>query len=406
MNTFFKKPFGYKEAFLFSFIFPVIGFFSEILSESNGILIPKAPYNIHIILGIIILIVFTHLFLVKLYFFKWLSTAPIAIANICCTAFLVLLMAIIPQLQNNPSGLVKILGLSHMSKNWALILSGFFLLYTLGLVILRRFQKFNVKNIVFFLNHAGLWIIIAVAGLGSGDLSRLSIYVWENSQPEWRAGDGKNSYELPIAIKLIDFEIDEFNPELALVENATGNVIIDEDNKIQMIENGGIYYLHEFKIIVEDFYELAMRIDTNYIEFYDVGATPAAKIAVYDKYDNLIVRDWISAENYMMSPKLVWASNKYSIGLLPPEPKKFSSKVELFAQDGTKKEAVIEVNKPVNFKGWKIYQLSYDESKGRWSEVSVLELVRDPWIPVVYVGVFMVLFGAIYLFWIGKKSKE
>jgi len=402
----FKKPYGYIEAFIVASIFPLIGFIIEFFSKSNGIVIPAAPYNIHIILVIIVLILFVHLFLTKYVFFKWLSSPPVAISSIAVTTALVLIMAVVPQLQQHPQGIVKTLGLSYMSKNWALILSGFFLLISLGLVTLRRLTKFSVKNLVFFLNHAGLWIIIAVAGLGSGDLSRLTMYVWENSDPEWRAEDGIEVYELPIAIKLIDFKIENFNPEIALVETTTGNIIVDDKNKVQMIEDGGEYYLHDFKIVIEEFYELAMRVDTNYIEFYDVGATPAAQIAVYNKNGDLIVRDWISAENYMMSPKLVWASNQYAIALLPPSPKKYSSKVVLYAQDGTTKEVDIQVNKPVKFKGWKIYQLSYDESKGLWSELSVIELVRDPWIPVVYVGIFMVLAGAIYLFWIGKKEKE
>lgn len=402
----FKKPFGFKATFVFVSIFPIIGFIIEIISPKNGVTIPSAPYNIHILLGIIALIAATYIFYSKKFVFKWLSSVPIAISVLTYTTLLVLIMAFVPQHNETPTGIVKLLGLNYMSKNWSLILTGFFLLYSLGLVIIKRLTKFTIKNVVFFLNHAGLWIIIAVAGIGSGDLARLSMYVWENSQPEWRAQDEDNIYDLPIAIKLIDFEIEEFNPEIALVENATGNVIVDDENKLQMIEEGGVYFLNDFKIEVEEFYKLAMRIDTNYVEFYDVGATPAAKIAVYDNNDNLIQKDWISAENYMMSPKLVWASNKYSIGLLPPEPKKYSSKVELFAKDGTKLETTIEVNKPIKFKGWKIYQLSYDETKGRWSELSVLELVRDPWIPVVYVGIFMVLIGAIYLFWIGKKEKK
>jgi len=405
-NNQIKKKSGYKQAFLFSALFPILGFIVQLINNGQGAKIPASPTNIHFILGLIIIIIFTHLFLTKYRFFKWISTVPVAVSIITYTTILVLIMALFPQNVQKTSAIVKALGLSQMSGNWALVLSAVFLLYSLGLVILRRFTKFTLKNVVFFLNHLGLWIVIVAASFGSSDLVRLKMYIYENSQPEWRAEDGKNAYDLPIAIKLIDFEIEEFNPEIALVENATGNVIIDDENKIQMIQKGGTYYLHKFRIEIEEFYELAMRIDTNYVKFYDVGATPAAKIAVFDKNDNLIARDWISAGNYMMSPKLVWASNKYSIGLLPPEPKKYSSKVQLFAKDGTKQEATIEVNKPVKFKGWKIYQLSYDETKGRWSELSVLELVRDPWIPVVYVGIFMVLAGAIYLFWIGKKEKQ
>ena len=45
-----------------------------------------------------------------------------------------------------------------------------------------------------------------------------------------------------------------------------------------------------------------------------------------------------------------------------------------------------------------IYQLSYDETKGKWSRMSVFELVRDPWLPIVYTGILMMIAGAIGLF--------
>ena len=81
------------------------------------------------------------------------------------------------------------------------------------------------------------------------------------------------------------------------------------------------------------------------------------------------------------------------------EPKRFVSNVNAFAKSGEMvKEVDIEVNKPLEFDGWKIYQLSYDETKGRWSDISVLELVRDPWLPFVYAGIFMLLAGALIMF--------
>lgn len=38
--------------------------------------------------------------------------------------------------------------------------------------------------------------------------------------------------------------------------------------------------------------------------------------------------------------------------------------------------SIVEVNKPLSMGGWKIYQLSYDETKGKWSRLSIFELVK------------------------------
>ena len=40
---------------------------------------------------------------------------------------------------------------------------------------------------------------------------------------------------------------------------------------------------------------------------------------------------------------------------------------------------------------------------GKWSNLSVLELVKDPWLPLIYIGIFMMIAGAFYMFWMGNK---
>ena len=88
------------------------------------------------------------------------------------------------------------------------------------------------------------------------------------------------------------------------------------------------------------------------------------------------------------------------------EPQRFASKVKVYTQEGTITEDTIEVNRPMEIEGWKIYQLSYDESKGGWSDISIFELVRDPWLPVVYTGIVMMMLGAVCLFVNAQKRKE
>ena len=76
----------------------------------------------------------------------------------------------------------------------------------------------------------------------------------------------------------------------------------------------------------------------------------------------------------------------------------FMSDVTVHTKSGIAVRDTIRVNKPLSVSGWKIYQYSYDEAKGAMSEISVFELVRDPWLPYVYLGIFMMLAGAVWLF--------
>lgn len=70
-------------------------------------------------------------------------------------------------------------------------------------------------------------------------------------------------------------------------------------------------------------------------------------------------------------------------------PRLFRSEVHF---DG--KPAVVEVNAPARCGGYRFYQAGYDERHGSYT---VLEVVRNPWIAVVWTGAAMLAAGALIL---------
>lgn len=87
-------------------------------------------------------------------------------------------------------------------------------------------------------------------------------------------------------------------------------------------------------------------------------------------------------------------------------PKRFASDVVVTSKSGKEIPGVIEVNKPMEVDGWKMYQYGYDEEAGTESTVSILQLVKDPWLPFVYAGIFMMLAGAFLMMIVGFKREE
>ena len=79
------------------------------------------------------------------------------------------------------------------------------------------------------------------------------------------------------------------------------------------------------------------------------------------------------------------------------KPKRFASDVHILTKTGQDIRTTIDVNKPVTVDGWKIYQFGFDTQMGAMSDTSVLELVSDPWLPLVYAGIYMMLGGAVCL---------
>jgi cytochrome c biogenesis factor len=87
-------------------------------------------------------------------------------------------------------------------------------------------------------------------------------------------------------------------------------------------------------------------------------------------------------------------------------PRRFASKIEILTQEGKKYHATVDVNKPAEVEGWKIYQYGYDTQAGAQSNISILELVSDPWLPYVYIGIFLMLGGGLLMFITGMRRKE
>ena len=87
-------------------------------------------------------------------------------------------------------------------------------------------------------------------------------------------------------------------------------------------------------------------------------------------------------------------------------PRRFASEIQILTQSGKNIETTVDVNKPVEVEGWKIYQYGYDTAMGAQSNTSVLELVSDPWLPLVYTGIYMMLGGAVTMFIFGGRRKK
>ena len=86
-------------------------------------------------------------------------------------------------------------------------------------------------------------------------------------------------------------------------------------------------------------------------------------------------------------------------------PKRFASEIQILTKSGKNIETTVDVNKPVEVEGWKIYQYGYDTQMGAMSQISILELVSDPWLPLVYTGIYMMLAGAVCMFILGGRKR-
>ena len=397
-----ENPWGYVESFFIGFGLMITGFFLEVFVASDTPFTVAYPYNIIFLIGYVALLVVLYKWFSNTQVIRWLTKVPASISSISLVTLLVMIMGIIPQVASE-SNFVNNLGLNKITSNWAFLLILFQFLTCLGLISIKRIAQFKWSNVGFILNHVGLFLALTAGMLGTGDLQRLSINTYEG-KPSWIAIDAqKNQVELPFAFYLKDFIIDEYHPKLALVDNKTGTIAQNNGKNLYLIVKGETYYFQNFEVTVDEYLETSGRIGNRYHFVNELGAPPSAKITVKNTTNDSIQNAWISSGSFSHPYESLKISDAYSMVMTIPEIKKFSSDIDILTKDGERISTVLEVNKPFKFRGYKIYQLSYDDKMGKWSDLSVLELVRDPWLPVIYIGIFMMIAGAIYMFWMGNK---
>jgi hypothetical protein len=192
---------------------------------------------------------------------------------------------------------------------------------------------------------------------------------------------------------------------LGLIDNKTGALFGSDVEKIIEASAGLKGKTDHFSFEVLEYLPFAAPGEGKYFPYFGPGATHAALVKVNDHNTGRDTTGWISSGSFMMSPEFIRLDQQVSFAMFRPMAKEYSSEIVVITPDQPSDTALIKVNVPMKVKGWKIYQISYDESKGRDSTVSIFELVRDPWLVFVYIGIFMVIAGAVYIAWIGRKVK-
>lgn len=411
-----EQPWGYTEGFILTAGILLTGFFLQLAVGNIEIPLFAAPVNYItgalFITGIILL----HLLSGKSRVTRWLSGIYAAIPAVSALLLLCIILGLLPQLPKEiagnelPPGIFKPLGWYQMTTSWPFILLCFYLLMILGLAILKRTRrKQSLRDIGFYLNHIGLFVALLGGILGSADMERLIMSVNEG-QVEWRATDRQGTIkELTIAIQLDSFIIEEYEPKLVIIDNETGIVLPLSRPESYMFEGAGKTALLAGATIeiIEYLPHAAIFRDSAFLNVVPMmmeGAAIAMKIRVDKAGLPCPVEGWVSNGSYLFPPNQLQIDEHTSVAMPLQEVKKYRSHVTVYTEAGHTQKIVIEVNKPLSIGDWTIYQYSYDDSKGKYSDTPIFELVRDPLLKVVYSGIFMLIAGAIFIFIAGPEK--
>lgn len=403
------------------------------------------PANFITLILFVFLLIVAFLLRKRSYFCLFMSTMQAAIPAIAAAAILTLIMGVTKQVAEGKRPMDPV-GLTKMLSFWPFILVYVWMTAIVGEVTINQIARFSWRRFPTLVSHVGLFLILTCGTLGSADMLRVKMYC-ETGQPEWRGLDAFNNvHQLPVAIQLERFTIDEYPPKLMLIDK-TGrplpqdkpeNLLVDNGMKsgqlldckidiLKRIDNAVPVMLSKMIGKMPEGMMGNIRMDSlgqarnkdGYIASDASGSACALLVRVTRgvnangssdtnliKGQKQVVTGWITSGSYLFPYQALRLKDGRMLAMPNREPRRFASLVNIYTQSGQNIQTEIEVNKPFTIEGWKIYQLSYNEQMGKWSNLSVFELVTDPWLPVVYIGIFMLLIGAVGMFLTASRKKE
>jgi hypothetical protein len=339
------------------------------------------------------------------------TSAPFSVAVLTGFAICCLVMGIIPQTDDPKavSRFVQLTGLARVNSSWPFAFVYLLLLLNLGCVIVRRARQFRWRDYGFFLNHLGIWLFLFAGGLGTADMQRYRMRINEGETSSMGVDVENHPMGLPMTVRLIDFDMEEYPPKLMILDKPTDRLISEEKHssfQIDPFNTKGL--LLDWNIEVKEYLPRAVSDENGEIRSSEMpGATEAVLLsATYSQDEANVYEGWVWRGNAAQSPIGLDLSENRQIIMLDPEAKRFISKVEVFTEEGKRISADIEVNKPLHAGSWTIYQTGYDTRAGRLSAYSIFEVIYDPWIWTVYVGITLIMMGSVCMFWMGNRNNK
>jgi len=325
----------------------------------------------------------------------WFTGVPFAMVTSATFGMLALGGGVVPQ-----SWFTQRLGVESIWGSWPFLMVGYLMMVNLVGSCGRRIWPLSYRNVVYLSSHLGLAIALIGGVVSSLMLERRTMVLFRGMPTQVATDRQLKESAAPFTAQLREFRMDTFPPTLTLatldtaapegVRQTPGSALI----KLGTRETLGQARIEVTKYLPKGAFDG--------LHWHAVGwpdAAPAAFVKA-SRPDGSSYEGWVSSGSAQSAPAMLRMGESQAILMNTPRPRKFESDLLL---DG--RPVTVGVNQPARVKGYDVYQFSYDQESGAASPYSVIEIVRDPGLPVVYSGIFLLLFGSALHLWNGFGVK-
>jgi cytochrome c biogenesis protein ResB len=275
---------------------------------------------------------------------------------------------------------------------WFLSLLG---LFCLNLVLCTAGRwSLKIRKLGTSITHTGVLVMVAGAIVGGiwGERGTLRMFPGQSSRVCF--DDKQKVIKLPFEIHLDDFTVERYStPREALIVHLPKKQIA----RAFPVKVGGQYEVEDVTVTI-------LRYEPDFIVLskgkYGSRSTaprnPAIQVRVIsDSQDDT---QWLFQKfPGMHQDEEAEVRLDYSQIAAGGRIKDFKSKLRLTQNGKVVASKTIEVNKPLRYEGYAIYQSSYDRFHESWSG---LEIAKDPGIILVYLGFILISAGILYALYV------
>ncbi len=402
---------GCKRAFLRSALIFAVGVVLQLVVGDLDNSFLRYPWGLIIAVNYLYLLILANIYSDK---WQWVRRLSDHYASASALASMVVMCIIFGFTRQDVAteGLVGALGFSRMTSSWPFNLLLLYFTTTLGLMAIDDVRHFRQRSVARLMSHVAPFVAIAAMMFGSGDKLRVTLRTSLDKTVYVGVDRNGESVELPFAITLREFRMEEYAPKLYLLDTKSET----SSREFLSVESvGNKMQIGDWELSVKAMEDMAGRIpdEQEFRAMNHVGAAPAVYVVARNVVSGVQREGWVSCGSFIFEPQYLFLDNGLAIAMPRREPKHYLSRVRVEQMDGTIEDFNIEVNHPARVGAWHIYQVGYDTQRGRWSTTSVLECVRDGWSPAVAIAMWLTLAAGVAMFvtaggrtWRGDTSKR